>query len=199
MNGADGVAGANGEDGEEGADGLGYEYVFTVTPALSIPNRQRPLNSWGFDTPGTADGLTWDDAAPSISEINPYLWRCFRRVPGGTTLGQAVGANWSTPRIVGRYGLDGSQGVDGVAGTDGSDGDDGDPGGDGTDGTGIEYIFARTSGSTPQLPVELLWLRQPHGLGLVRCGAEPDVFPAYPLAVRTGRAGRDELRPSGRR
>ena len=147
-----GVNGADGVEGADGSDGNGVEYVFTVTSAATIPGSRRPSNSWGYDTPGTVGGQTWDDGAPSISESNPYLWRAARSVPGDPAQGTAVSDSWGSPRIVGRWGNSGINGADGADGIDGIAGADGSDGLVGEDGTSVEYIFARTSGSAPSNP-----------------------------------------------
>ena len=140
---ADGQPGLNGIDGamgEDGEDGKGYEWIFARSSSASVPSSQRPLNSWGFDQPESRGGLTWHDAAPTLSEGNPYLWRCQRRVDGAPDVGDSVSDTWSSPTIVGRFGTDGEDGLQGVAGADGEDAD------------GVEYIFARTNGATPSSP-----------------------------------------------
>ena len=124
LTGPQGVAGVDGEDG------AGVEYVFAVTAGASIADGKRPLDSWGYDSPSTVDGLTWHDGAPNTSEATPYLWRAERKVPGSPAVGTAVTAIWSAPVIVGRYGSDGADGVAGV---------------DGVDGAGVEYVFAVTA------------------------------------------------------
>ena len=135
--GTDGVAGADGQDG------AGVEYIFARTATASIPANQRPLNSWGFDSPSSRNGLQYYDAAPSLSASLPYLWSFQRGVVGDPSVGDSVSDSWNSGSIVGRYGEDGEDGLDGVAGADGTDGQDGD---------GNEYIFARTSGGTPSSP-----------------------------------------------
>ena len=52
--------------GLDGEDGRGLEHIFAVTASTvtAVPSSQRPLNSWGFDRPGSVGGLTWTDGAP---------------------------------------------------------------------------------------------------------------------------------------
>ena len=142
QDGQDGLAGVAGSDGE---DGNGLEYLFAVTSSASIPSSQRPLDSWGYDDGGTRNGLTWEDAGPSLTEAVGILWRVQRRIEGAPAIGESVSGLWSSPRIVGRFGQRGDDGRDGVDGGDGADGEDAD---------GFERVFARTSGalSSSQYP-----------------------------------------------
>ena len=96
-----GVPGAPGLDGIPGADaedGQGVEYIFAVTDSETAPSS--PSNSWGFDEPVSP----WFDGAPSLTETDAFLWRSTRPVPGDPSVGTAVSASWTPPRIVGRYG-----------------------------------------------------------------------------------------------
>ena len=140
-----GVDGDDGDDGigEDGDDGMGVEYIFTAYSSASLPTARRPLNSWGYDSPGTRGGQLWTDGAPTLSSSNAYLYRSERSVPGSPSVGTAVSDSWSIPVIVGRYGIDGIAGV-------GQDGEDG-IGFAGPDGIGVEYIF--TARSTASLPI----------------------------------------------
>ena len=116
--------------------------MFAATAAASVPSAKRPSNAWGYDSPATRGGLTWTDGAPNLSDATPYLWRCQRKVPGGTANGAAVSDSWTSPTIVGRFGPAGEDGTEGVDGADGSDGTDG------VDGQGIEYVFAATAAAS---------------------------------------------------
>ncbi|MCY3933556.1 MAG: fibronectin type III domain-containing protein [Acidobacteria bacterium] len=107
--GRDGVPGAKGEDGESAQ---GREYVFARVAATVAAN-QVPEDDWAFDTPEIRNGLAWTDGAPDLTPDLPVLVRCERRVPGtpdkGDTPPSSLPANgwtgWSSPVIVGRYGL----------------------------------------------------------------------------------------------
>ena len=143
--GARGADGSDGSDGMPGVDGAGVEYIFARTSAASLPRGARPSNGWGYDSPGTRGGLAWHDGAPALSESEPYLWRCERRVSGAPSGGDAVADAWSEPVIVGRYGPAGKTGAPGATGPRGIDG------GDGSDGRGYEYVFARTADTVPSL------------------------------------------------
>ena len=143
--GRDGIDGADGSDGVPGADGVGLEFIFSVGDADTVPDSQLPLNTWGFDSPGTVDGRKWSDGAQRVTPMMPVLHSAQRTMSGTS----AITGDWTTPVVVGRYGIDGadgtdgrdgSDGQDGTSGTDGTDGEDGD---DGTDGIGYEYIFSR--------------------------------------------------------
>ena len=144
IDGTDGIAGADGTDGVAGEDGVGYEYVFAVTAGTSIPNNQRPLNSWGYDEPVARNGLTWYDAAPNVTTTEQYLWRSQRVVIGTPSTGEAITALWTPPTIQSRYSAPGTQGPIGVPGQDGADGAVGGAG------AGVEYIF--TVYATEALP-----------------------------------------------
>ena len=122
-----------GRFGDDGSPGVGYEYIFAVTNTSIIEQSKRPLNTWGYDAPGTVGSLTWHDAAPSVGSGIPHLWRSQRRVVGTPTVGAAIPDHWTAPTIISRYGEG-----------DGRDGVDGD---DGTSGVGYEFIFAATNTS----------------------------------------------------
>ena len=113
--------------GSQGEDGNGIEYIFAISASSTFLAADRPLNTWGFDQPGTAGGLMWSDDAPDVTAAKPFLWRAQREVEGVPTVGAAVTAQWRTPRIVGRYGPQGDAGEDG---------------------SGFEYIYAVTNTST---------------------------------------------------
>ena len=109
--GTEGVDGADGSDGTDGVDGQGIEYVFAATAAASVPSAKRPSNAWGYDSrpPGRSDV---DGRPPNLSDATPYLWRCQRKVPGGTANGAAVSDSWSLPVISGRFGPAGTDAID---------------------------------------------------------------------------------------
>ena len=134
-----GQDGAPGLRGRAGQDGVGTEYVFAVTAGTNIPQNQFPNNNWGYDRPGTVNGLQWHDSAPDIPE-GGYLYSAQRQVPGGTNPGDRVTDLWSRPA---RVSVSGPAGLAGV------------PGADGTDGQGVEFIFAvstKTELSAQDLP-----------------------------------------------
>ena len=136
-------------DGADGTDGQGVEFIFARTADATLGENQGPNNAWAYDRPGTSNGLVWTDGAPTLTEELPYLWGSQRRVPGSPAGGTARASswgNWSSPTIVGRYATDGSPGTAGA---------------DGDDGSGIEFIFARTTGSTPSSPSNSWGFDQP--------------------------------------
>ena len=61
--------------------------------------------------------LTWTSAAPGVTATHPYLFRAARDIRGRPSTGAAVPAQWSTPEVVGRFGLDGPRGVAGATGS----------------------------------------------------------------------------------
>ncbi len=113
ADGTDGIDGVDGIDGIDGGDGRAYEYIFARTEDTVPAESQRPSNSWGYDEPGTRDGLEWHDAAPDLTSTYRTLWRCERQIEGVPAVGDAVSDNWSTPVSVGRFGLDAGDGVGG--------------------------------------------------------------------------------------
>lgn len=126
-----------------GVDGFGLEYIYTVTSSPNVALSQRPSNAWGFDDPKTINGLRWYDEPPDIlSSSRPYLWQCLRRVTGQPNKGDAVSYNWNMPKIISRFGSDGTNGRDGLDGIAGANGDDGN---------GVEYVFATTAGSVARI------------------------------------------------
>ena len=125
-----------GRTGIAGEDGSAVEYIFARTSG-SAPSS--PSNGWGFDEPVSP----WSDGAPSLTATINTLWRCERDIEGSPGVGDTVDDDWSTSRVVGRYGDDGDDGTDGsdggigprgATGATGQDGDDGDDGQDGQDG-----------------------------------------------------------------
>ena len=86
------IAGLAGEDAD------GFEWIFARTAGATIPANQRPLNSWGYDSPGARNGLQWHDGAPGLDEINGYLWVSKRDITGSPAIGAAVGDSWTNAR-----------------------------------------------------------------------------------------------------
>lgn len=124
--------GSIGAAGADGDDGAGIEFIFSVQAEGTTP--ASPSNSWGFDTPGVnSDGTgsastVWFDGAPNVTAARPILWMCQRRTAGFPTVGAAVSANWTAPRILARRGPDGQQGPAGQRGQDGQRGPQGPQG-----------------------------------------------------------------------
>ena len=147
ADGAQGISGLDGIAGSRGDDGVGTEFVFAVTNSATLPNSQRPLNTWGYDQPGTVNGLTWSDGAPDVTANFPYLWRAQRRVVGQPPIGTVITDTWDEPSVEGRYGEDGDDGIAGARGDDGA---------------GVEYVFAVTNSATlpsSQNPAEFVGVR----------------------------------------
>ena len=142
IDGRDGLDGSDGTDGHPGEDGKGKEYIFCVHDTANLPANQRPLNSWGYDSPLTAGGKNWTDGAQEVTVTNQYLFRAERETVGSPATGDAVSDNWTVPVVVGRFGPAGTDGTDGI---DGADGTDGQPG---EDGVGREYIFCKNDSAT---------------------------------------------------
>ena len=128
--GAQGIEGV----GTDGQDALGVESIFARTSGdvASIPQNQRPSNSWGFDEPETRNGLAWTDGAESVTPSLPTLWRSDRDIFGVPVLGVDISDTWSVPIVVGRLGADGS------------------------DAAGVEHIFSRTSEDVTSIPASQL-------------------------------------------
>ena len=132
-----GRIGLDGAAAERGQDGNGVEYVFQVTATAVRPTAPADTRPYDVDN---HNGDGWYDSAPTLSDVNKYLWRSARSVPGqptGGTVPEADWGSWSSPVITGRQGDDGAQGLAGVAGADG------------TDGNGVEFRFAVTTTATP--------------------------------------------------
>ena len=105
------VVGRFGEEGQDGTDGNGVEYIFTLHSSAALPSNRLPNNAWGYDRPGTTSANRWYDGAPQLTEANPFLFRSERAVPGVPADGDPVAAPWSTPVVVGHYGIDGEDAV----------------------------------------------------------------------------------------
>ena len=88
--------------GKDGSDGNGLEFIFAVYSADTIPASKRPNDLWGFDSPGTSDGLTWHDAAPDVNDSNPFLFVAIRMTEGVPAIGSQVQGLWSLPSLIGR-------------------------------------------------------------------------------------------------
>ncbi|MCY4028126.1 MAG: hypothetical protein OXH75_17660 [Acidobacteria bacterium] len=177
--GKDGIPGADGEDAH------GREYIFCVHSGDSLPTNQRPLDTWGFDEPGTRNRKTWHDGAPSVTLANPVLFRCERDITGSPAKGDAVSDAWDEPTIVGRYGPKGDKGDQGVPG---ARGDDGAPG---ADGVGREYVFATSAAASipnNQLPSNAWGFESPGTVGgLTWHDGSPGITEAAPNLFRAGR------------
>ena len=109
--------------GHFGVDGVAFEYVYTAYSDETLPTNRQPLDTWGYDDPGTVNGQTWADGAPNLTLTDSFLFLSQRRIVGAPVMGADVTDDWSTPVITGRYGQEGQSGLDG------------------DDGIGIEYIF----------------------------------------------------------
>ena len=118
-----------------GTDGIGLEVIYASTNLDTLPAAKKPDNAWGFDAPGIADGLPWEDGETEVSLANPLRYRSQRRVYGVPNRGDAVPAAWSEPKVVGRYAV---------------------PGFDGADGNGVEYKFAVGPWAEDAFPAGLL-------------------------------------------
>ena len=116
--------------GHFGVDGVAFEYVYTAYSDETLPTNRQPLNTWGYDDPGTVNGQTWADGAPSLTLTNSFLFLSQRRIVGAPVMGADVTDDWSIPVVIGRYGQEGQAGLDG------------------DDGVGIEYIFTAYSAET---------------------------------------------------
>ena len=127
--------GRSGVEGEDGDDGAGIEFIFARTANTTAP--AAPSNGWGFDTPGSAAGAdtltpstVWFDGAPTVNAANPFLWMSQRPVPGFPAVGSKPSGtgDWSTPRIIARFGPTGAAGTDGDTGEVGPTGPTGPAG-----------------------------------------------------------------------
>ena len=115
TDGADGQDGIDGIAGADGEDGAGLEYVFASTDGSGViisgvftPTLPSlPLNSWGFDQPRGV----WTDDAPTLTDTKNTLFRSQRKIVGTPAVGSAVTDTWTTPKGVGRHGVDGVAGV----------------------------------------------------------------------------------------
>ena len=56
-----------GPAGADGVPGVGRETIYAVTNDPTVPPNQRPLNSWGYLSPGDVGGLQWQVIRPSNS------------------------------------------------------------------------------------------------------------------------------------
>ena len=52
-------------EGLAGTPGAAVETIYAETDSASIPANQRPLNSWGYRSPGTVGGLEWKVTRPN--------------------------------------------------------------------------------------------------------------------------------------
>ena len=122
-------------EGQDGEDGVGPEYIFCVYNSATLPTGLRPLNSWGYDSPGSrtsgSNSVTWHDDPPALTQEGQYLFRAQRIATGGPDKGDAVyvaadtRTHWTVPKVVGRW----------IKGQDGEDGQ------------GVEYIFCAYTAS----------------------------------------------------
>ncbi|MDE0697852.1 MAG: hypothetical protein OXH76_18685 [Boseongicola sp.] len=113
------VVALRGATPEDGVDGQGYEFIFAKTSTAAAP--AAPSNDWGYDAPESP----WFDGAPTLS-IGDYLWMAQRRVAGTPAVGDAVAAQWTSPRSISRAARDGEDST--VPGPPGRPGPIGPPG-----------------------------------------------------------------------
>lgn len=122
--------GEDGEPGDPGADGIGFEYIFAVHDEGTLDAGFRPLDTWGYDQPGTVtsggESVTWHDDVPSVTAESAYLFQSRRRIIGAPEVGDTVVNTWEVPALIAHFGQDGTDGI----------------GRDGQPGTGVEFIYA---------------------------------------------------------
>ena len=94
-------------DPSDSAGGASYEFDYAVTFGNTVPDNQRPLDSWGYASPEQAGGLTWTSDAQDVTPATPFLWRVQRPIVGTPEMGVAIDGSFGPPRIIGRYGADG--------------------------------------------------------------------------------------------
>ena len=99
------VWGQAGEDGDPDGTGAGREAIFTRTLDAVLAANQMPLDSWGYDSPGTVGGVTWRDAAPAVTPEFPLLWVAWRTTGHTPNTGDEVTAAFGTPVIIREYGV----------------------------------------------------------------------------------------------
>ena len=116
----------DGEPGTDGNDGSGIEFIFQVL-ASSVPP-SAPQTTPAQDATDDFVPADWTDDATGPSEEKMYEFAATRT---GST------QNWSkfsTPFLFSRWSMDGQDGRDGV---------------DGQDGKGFEFVYTRSTSSTP--------------------------------------------------
>ena len=102
-----------GIDGSDGEGGEALEFIFARN-SIGVPSQvQYPSNNWGYNQPGTRNGLLWEDGAPELTPSLPYLLLSTRRIFGQPNDGDQITDAWSTPAIISHYGSDGRDGFDG--------------------------------------------------------------------------------------
>ena len=107
-------------DGDAGADGNNPpEVIYAATSSENVPASMLPRNTWDYDSfPQAANGLIWNTEAPGLTSVNRYLHRAQRTIVGQPAAGDEIAGQWSSPRVVGRFGLDGDAGEPGLPGRD---------------------------------------------------------------------------------
>ena len=138
-----GPPGDPGTDGRDGIDAPYNEEIFARYTSPTLPPAKYPDNAWGYDNPGTADGLVWTDGERGATSTEQYEFVAKRPTSGRPMTGDAVTADWMSPTIRNRWpsdGEDGGQGIQGIPGTDGADG------------YGTEYLHAVTADSVETIP-----------------------------------------------
>ena len=118
--------------GGDGEPGIGIEYVFAVTSNTPLAVGQYPSNSWGYEEPGSVQGLEWTDGGTDVTEDNKYQFRSQRSVTADTLSGGTVEAVWTTPALVSVFGEKGDKGEKG---------------------TGYESVYTRTN--SDEVPEDL--------------------------------------------
>ena len=108
--------------------GLGYEFIYRLTNSDTTP--ATPNTNFLYRQPS----LPWRVNRQSPTEATQFAWLSQRQIQGAPSTGDSISTAWSTPILVGVFGIQGEAGDDGIAGTDGN---------------GIEFIYATTSTDSP--------------------------------------------------
>ena len=141
-----GEKGDTGDAGSAGADGPGYQFVFRTTTTNTAPTSITTTSAQRSSD--TFVPTNWTNNPSGVDSTNQYEWVSVRIGSSGNW------AEFSTPSIWAKFGVDGDDGSDGARGAKGDKGDTGDrgatgaAGSDGDDGSGFEMVFRRTSSST---------------------------------------------------
>ena len=93
-----------------GAGGLGYEFIYRLTTANTTPTT--PNNNFLYGRPSSP----WKVNRQSPTKTTQFVWLSQRQIQGAPSVGDSISATWSTPILVGVFGIQGEAGDDGLPG-----------------------------------------------------------------------------------
>ena len=91
------------------AGGLGYEFIYRLTASNTTPTT--PNNNFPYGRPTSP----WKVNRQPPTKVAQYAWLSQRQILGAPSTGDSIPATWSTPILVGVFGIQGEAGEDGIS------------------------------------------------------------------------------------